>query len=88
MRMGPSKPQLFFVRRTHCLPIVLHLAEVLRLVQKTRYKRRKAHTIVNAMKLELMEQKRRWEAAHQQRPVLAPEVSQGLGADRQAPSAA
>ena len=35
-----------------------------RLLQKTRYKRRKPHTIANAMKLELMYQKRRWEAAH------------------------
>jgi hypothetical protein len=35
-----------------------------RLLQKTRYKRRKSHTIANAMKLELMYQKRRWEAAH------------------------
>jgi hypothetical protein len=59
-----------------------------RLVQKTRYKRRKAHTIVNAMKLELMEQKRRWEAAHQQRPALPPEVFQALSANSQAPSAA
>ena len=35
-----------------------------RLLQKTRYKRRKPHTIANAMKLELMYQKRRWEGAH------------------------
>ena len=35
-----------------------------RLLQKTRYKRRKHHTIANAMKLELMYQKRRWEEAH------------------------
>ena len=35
-----------------------------RLLQKTRYKRRKPHTIANAMKLELMYQKHRWEAAH------------------------
>ena len=35
-----------------------------RLLQKTRYKRRKPHTIANAMKLELMYQKRRWQAAH------------------------
>ena len=59
-----------------------------RLVQKTRYKRRKSHTIVNAMKLELMEQKRRWEAAHPQRPALPPEVFQALSANGQAPSAA
>jgi hypothetical protein len=59
-----------------------------RLVQKTRYKRRKAHTIVNAMKLELMEQKRRWEAAHPPRPALPPEVFHALSANSQAPSAA
>ena len=35
-----------------------------RLIQKTRYKRRKPHTIANAMKLELMYQKHRWEQAH------------------------
>lgn len=35
-----------------------------RLLQKTRYKRRKPHTITNAMKLELMYQRRRWEQAH------------------------
>lgn len=35
-----------------------------RLLQKTRYKRRKPHTIANAMKLELMYQKHRWEDAH------------------------
>ena len=35
-----------------------------RLLQKTRYKRRKPHTIANAMKLELMYQKHRWEQAH------------------------
>lgn len=35
-----------------------------RLIQKTRYKRRKPHTIANAMKLELMYQKHRWEKAH------------------------
>lgn len=35
-----------------------------RLLQKTRYKRRKRHTIANAMKLELMYQKCRWEEAH------------------------
>lgn len=35
-----------------------------RLIQKTRYKRRKPHTIANAMKLELMYQKCRWEQTH------------------------
>jgi hypothetical protein len=43
-----------------------------RLLQKTRYKRRKPHTIANAMKLELMYQKSRWQQAHlaaQQNPV-------------------
>ena len=35
-----------------------------RLLQKTRYKRRKPHTITNAMKLELMYQKCRWQQAH------------------------
>ena len=35
-----------------------------RLLQKTRYKRRKPHTIANAMKLELMHQKHRWKEAH------------------------
>lgn len=35
-----------------------------RLLQKTRYKRRKLSSIANAMKLELMHQKHRWEQAH------------------------
>lgn len=35
-----------------------------RLLQKTRYKRRKLPTIAGAMKLELMYQKSRWEQAH------------------------
>ena len=35
-----------------------------RLLQKTRYKRRKLSTIANAMKLELMYQKQRWEEKH------------------------
>ena len=35
-----------------------------RLLQKTRYKRRKPHTIANAMRLELMYQKSRWETTH------------------------
>jgi hypothetical protein len=35
-----------------------------RLLQKTRYKRRKPHTIANAMKLELIYQKSRWQQAH------------------------
>jgi hypothetical protein len=59
-----------------------------RLVQKTRSKRRKAHTIVNAMKLELMEQKRRWEAVHPPRPALPAEVFPVLSANSPAPSAA
>lgn len=47
-----------------------------RLLQKTRYKRRKPHTITSAMKLELMYQKRRWEQAH-----LDTEQSQSQQAD-------
>jgi len=35
-----------------------------RLLQKTRYKRRKISSIANAMKLELMHQKSRWQRAH------------------------
>ena len=35
-----------------------------RLLQKTRYKRRKLSSIANAVKLELMHQKHRWERAH------------------------
>jgi hypothetical protein len=42
-----------------------------RLLQKTRYKRRKPHTIANAMKLELLYQKSRWQESH-----LAPQSDQ------------
>jgi hypothetical protein len=52
-----------------------------RLLQKTRYKRRKPHTIANAMKLELMYQKHRWEQAHlaaQHVPTAQPATDQSI----------
>ena len=54
-----------------------------RMLQKTRYKRRKPHTIVNAMKLELIYQKSRWQPAR-----LAPLQNpvQQAGPDRSTPT--
>ena len=58
-----------------------------RLLQKTRYKRRKLSSIANAMKLELMHQKHRWEQAHppahqasEPQPQGAPDVPSSIAA--------
>jgi hypothetical protein len=54
-----------------------------RMLQKTRYKRRKPHTIANAMKLELMHQKSRWLQAH---PAAQQNPAQQAGPDRRTPT--